>query len=484
MLCAVFYSFINPGTYTVELITQSSGGCSSSATRTITVETPVSPGFVVNRLCPTSLEPMLYQFADTSTVADGDQIVQWLWTINGENFTEDSITYAFAEPGIYDVSLTTFASSGCNATVSQSLEVLPRPDVRFKLATGCLGEPVNFNNETQLNGWSLDRYTWEVTGLGTIFESSPTVVFSETGEHLVSLTLETAEGCSFTFDSTITILESPQAAFKVSQVSGGAPLTVSSTNLSTGYSSLQWMVNGSEISQEREPIFTFDDQGIYQIELIVQNDIGCSDTAKTSVEVVDPQLDIVLEELIILSDTSQADQLLLTVRNQGTLIIDVIDVLVNLGDVVSLKEKIDGPFLPGERASFPLKTTLTTVRNQLTPIEYICASVTGISGQVVEENTSDNRVCITLSSPVLLESPYPNPARDEVVLSVLLEEPGEIQVKLISNAGEMLLSDYIQDAQAGLNALKLDVSQVPSGIYALKISALGQTLVRRIIVNP
>ncbi|MEQ9443502.1 MAG: PKD domain-containing protein [Cyclobacteriaceae bacterium] len=480
------YTFTNPGTYTVELTTQSSGGCAASATQTITVETSVTPGFTATRVCPNSTDPILYQFADTSTVADGDQITQWLWTINGENFVEESVTYAFTEPGTYDVSLTTFASSGCNATISQSLVVNKLPVVQFEAASGCVGEALMLRNETQLNGWDLKQYMWQVPTVGSVFEQSPSVVFSEAGEYPITLTVETADGCTFSFDSTLTILESPVAAFDVPQLSGGAPLIVNTTNLSSGYTQSLWEINGEVVSEENAPVFTLDALGTYEIALIVQNAIGCADTTRKIIEVVNPTLDIVLEELTVVEGAAQPGQLVLLVRNQGTLAVDAINVLVTLGDVVSLNEQIEGPLLPGERLSYPLQTSLSAVRNQQHPVDYICISATidTVKSEMAEVSLDNNRVCITLNAPLLVEAPFPNPAREAVALSILLEAPGEIRVKLISATGELMSSQLISEAHQGLNSFSLDVSQTPSGVYTVEVSALGQKVVRRIIVNP
>lgn len=480
------YTFTNPGTYTVELTTQSSGGCAASATQTITVETSVTPGFTATRVCPNSTDPILYQFADTSTVADGDQITQWLWTINGENFVEESVTYAFTEPGTYDVSLTTFASSGCNATFSQSLVVNKLPVVQFEAASGCVDEALMLRNETQLNGWDLKQYMWQVPTVGSVFEQSPSVVFSEAGEYPITLTVETADGCTFSFDSTLTILESPVAAFDVPQLSGGAPLIVNTMNLSSGYTQSLWEINGEVVSEEDAPVFTLDALGTYEIALIVQNAIGCADTTRKIIEVVNPTLDIVLEELTVVEGAAQPGQLVLLVRNQGTLAVDAINVLVTLGDVVSLNEQIEGPLLPGERLSYPLQTSLSAVRNQQHPVDYICISATidTVKSEMAEVSLDNNRVCITLNAPLLVEAPFPNPAREAVALSILLEAPGEIRVKLISATGELMSSQLISEAHQGLNSFSLDVSQTPSGVYTVEVSALGQKVVRRIIVNP
>ncbi|WKN44439.1 PKD domain-containing protein [Tunicatimonas pelagia] len=485
------YSYPSAGTYTVSLTTQSSGGCVATSTQEVIVESPVSPVFTANRVCPTESDLFLYRFEDNSTVVEGEIIVQRLWTVNGENFTDEAVTYPFPEAGTYEVSLTAFASSGCNALVSQLVEVRALPQVQFAAPTGCVGEPIALENQSSLNGWEATQYTWNVASVGTVFENSPTVVFSEAGEFPVTLNLETEAGCTFSRDSTIVVQAAPVAAFEVAQLSGGAPLILNPTNLSTDYAQAQWKINDELVSEEAAPSFTLNERGAYELELIVLNEVGCSDTTRQTIEVVNPTLDVAVRELLRLERDGASPQFVLSVENQGTLAVSDLEVLVQLGDVVALTEQIDKVLLPGQSLNYPLQTTLAGVRNQQNPVEYICAAV-NIQGEEAGENlntiseldTSNNRACLTLANALLVETPFPNPADNEVVVSVLLETAELIQLRLISSMGELILAQQLPDAQSGLNTMILDVSQTPTGIYTLEVTAAGQTVSRRVIVQP
>ena len=483
--------YTQAGTYTVSLTTQSSGGCTATSTQTVTVESPVSPGFTASRVCPTEADPFLYEFSDSSTVVAGEIIVQRLWTVNGENFTEDAVTYPFAEPGTYEVSLTAFASSGCNAILRESVEVRALPEARFAVASGCVGELILLTNQSVSNGWEVAEYRWDVTSVGTVSEPSPTVVFTEAGEFPITLTLETETGCTFSWDSTIVIQAAPAAAFELAQQSGGAPLTLNPTNLSTNYTQVQWKINDELVSEEATPSFTLDEPGAYELELVVLNELGCPDTSRQTIEVVNPTLDIAVREILRFDNAGTSPQFVLSVENQGTLAVSNLEVLVQLGDVVALTEQIDAILLPGRSLNYPLQTTLADVRNQRTPVEYICA-VVNIRSEVADQNvrvvsesdTADNRACLPLANSLLVETPFPNPAVDEVVISVLLETAEAVQLRLISAIGELILSQQLTDTQAGLNTLVLDVSQTPAGIYTLEVTAAGQTISKRVIVRP
>ncbi|MGB3588923.1 MAG: PKD domain-containing protein, partial [Tunicatimonas sp.] len=484
------HTFLQAGTYSVTLTTQSSGGCAATATQTVTVESPVSPAFTAGRVCPSEGDPFLYQFNDSSTVVAGEIITQRLWTINGENFTDAVVTYPFAEPGTYAVSLTAFASSGCNAVRTDSIEVPALPQIRFQAATNCVGEPATLINKSAIDGWEAAQYTWDITSVGNVFDVSPTVVFSEAGEYPITLTLETKAGCTFSWDSTIVVQAAPVATFELDQPSGGAPLTIKPTNLSQDYSQAQWRINGELVSEEATPSFTLEERGEYTLELVVFNETGCSDTTRQTVEVVDPTLGIAVRELLRLEGSDGSSQLILSIENEGTLAVSNMQVLVQLGDVVALTEQIDKTLLPGQRLNYPLQTSLANIRNQQNPVEYVCTTVrienekANESLNIISElDTTNNRACLTLANSFLVETPFPNPADTEVVVSVLLEVAEAVQLRLISSMGEQVLSQQLPNAQPGLNTVVLDVSQTPAGIYTLEITAVGQTISHRGIVG-
>ncbi|MEM8965511.1 MAG: T9SS type A sorting domain-containing protein, partial [Bacteroidota bacterium] len=274
------------------------------------------------------------------------------------------------------------------------------------------------------------------------------------------------------------------------QLSGGAPLVISPTNLSIDYTQVQWRINGELVSEEIAPSFTLDEQGAYELELIAMNSLGCPDTARQIIEVVNPTVDIAVRELLRLENDGPSPQFVLSIENQGTLAVSGMTVLVQLGDVVALTEQVNETLLPGQRLNYPLQANLTDVRNQRTPVEYICAAVsingeTGENLNVISElDTTNNRACVAFSAPLLVETPFPNPAGSEVVISVLLETPQAVQLRLISSMGELLLFQQLPDAQQGLNTVVLDLAQTPAGIYTLEVTAVGQTVSQRVIVRP
>ncbi len=277
------YAYPQAGTYDVKLITQTTAGCTDSAFQTLTVESPVAAGFSSAPLCPTEDAPYTVLLTDTSQVAEGDAIDRWFWTVNGENFVSSEVTYAFPAPGAYEVSLTAFAASGCNATVTQTVQVDTLPELSFTYSEGCTGDPLDFQSQVTAPG--IVSYTWDVTGpdgrgVGTAFEANPSFAFAEPGTYEVSLTVQTANECTFTTTRTVSVTAAPVAAFTASPDFGGAPLEVSFENTSTDATQYSWDFAGHGpgpglgSSEEVNPVFTFTDVGNYTVTLTATNVTG------------------------------------------------------------------------------------------------------------------------------------------------------------------------------------------------------------------
>jgi hypothetical protein len=76
-------------------------------------------------------------------------------------------------------------------------------------------------------------------------------------------------------------------------------------------------------------------------------------------------------------------------------------------------------------------------------------------------------VTLTLDNKVTV-SFYPNPARSNVTLAVILHEPTNLNVKIIDDAGRTIRMDN-RSALAGRNTWPINVSGLSNGIYYLEL---------------
>ena len=100
-------------------------------------------------------------------------------------------------------------------------------------------------------------------------------------------------------NTTAMVLESNDsldAVFTSSEDSGVVPLLVNFTNQSVGTdanTNYEWDIELLGFSVDENPTYTFYDQGVYQVEFVVTNNNGCSDTAYNSIVVKSELIELI-----------------------------------------------------------------------------------------------------------------------------------------------------------------------------------------------
>lgn len=89
----------------------------------------------------------------------------------------------------------------------------------------------------------------------------------------------TANGCSSTVATTVTVMNNPHASFIASPDSGYVPLSVVFTNTSSGATSYTWYIDSSLQATSTDFSATFEEEGTFLITLIADNGVCPPDTA-------------------------------------------------------------------------------------------------------------------------------------------------------------------------------------------------------------
>ncbi len=484
------YAYPQAGTYDVKLITTSTAGCVDSTVQTVTVKSAVDVGFAAVRQCPTEARPLNVLLSDTSVAAAGETIDRWFWTVNGNNFVSAEVEYAFPAPGDYPVSLTVFTASGCNATVQRIVSVTTSPAVAFSSVGSCTGAPVAFRGEVDAPGWGELSYAWEFVGpngeaAGNAATANPEVVFETPGSYNVTLTVQTDGGCSFSTTRSVTIAATPQATFTPSPDYGGTPLEVTFVNATTDATAYAWDFGGIGTSEEAEPTFTFTAVGTYVVTLVATNAAGCASTTQQTVEVVLPVQDLRLDDFTVAdSPTGDGQQLLLTISNRGTRVASGVVVTVDLDETLTVEERRTEPLLPGQTVVYVTKfRLLTQQRNQQRPLRYLCARIAATDADFAEAQLNNNRNCLSLNEQLNVEPPFPNPASEQLRISVILPEAEAVSLRLLNQDGRVVRTHRQEATLVGLNTFLLDVQGLPVGAYLLQISYQGEQRQFRVAVG-
>jgi gliding motility-associated-like protein len=170
--------------------------------------------------------------------------------------------------------------------------VNPKPIVSFTAdkIKGCIGDVITFTNNTN----NSVTWSWSVSNGTNANNSNPlSVTFNQAGWYDVSLTVTDNNGCSNTqsVPNMIEIINQPIADFSASSYSLQSTNTsVDFSNQSINATSYNWSFgDGSANSSVVNPSHIFPDveSQKYVVTLIAYNALGCPDTIRKIIEVIE-----------------------------------------------------------------------------------------------------------------------------------------------------------------------------------------------------
>jgi PKD repeat protein len=306
------HTFTNPGTYTVSLnATNGEGSDTKTRSKYITVnpvadplEPPVPLPPVTNFSgTPISGDaPLTVTFTDISTNSPSS----WNWSFGEdslENATEQNPVHTFANPGIYTVSLNASNTDGSDTKILtdyitiSSVPIapqIPEPQIPEPLIPNFTGTPTSGPSplSVQFNDTSTglhDQWVWEFGDGNTSSKQNPMYVYNEPGSYSVILNVGQTGGEQATITQqdyvTVVTLLIPEPLnreqlipnFTGMPTSGPAPLTIQFNDTSTGpHDQWEWNFGDGNSSLEQNPLYTYNEPGLYSVILNVSQTGGDS----------------------------------------------------------------------------------------------------------------------------------------------------------------------------------------------------------------
>lgn len=125
---SALHTFADTATYTVTLQVQNAIGCTDTASKSISVIQKPDARFGNLIAC----EGKYYSPLDSS-LSLSEPITNWKWTINGSIYNEQTPSYYFADTGSFAVKLIVTSPSGCNDSVTKTVNVKTNPTAGFSV---------------------------------------------------------------------------------------------------------------------------------------------------------------------------------------------------------------------------------------------------------------------------------------------------------------------------------------------------------------
>jgi len=275
-------TYLTSGNFDVSLTVTDEYGCSDTQLEVAYIEIVdnVTIDFTANNttVCLGSNASFVDQSNPTPT--------GWLWDFgDGNTSTQQFPSHLYTTPGDYEVSLTATYSASCSGTETKTgfITVGEIPQAGFSADTtaGCENPfPVNFTNSS--TGTGPLTYQWTFGDGNTSTTQDPTNTYLNHGSYTVSLTATNSDGCSNTVSlpNYINVAET-QANFLPDVFGFCQPLEVNFSDSSisgTAISTYEWDFGDGGTSNLQNPTYTYADTGIFDVSLIITNQLGCTDT--------------------------------------------------------------------------------------------------------------------------------------------------------------------------------------------------------------
>ncbi len=282
------------GTYPVTLTVTDDDGATAVASSSVTVlaNTAPSAGF-------TTTTSGLSVSADAASSADTDgTIASYAWEFgDGTNGSGSTVTHAYAEEGTYTVRLTVTDDQGATGTTTHDVTVVRPPNqppsAAFSSSVSFLDVALDASASTDPDG-SIASYAWDfgdgATGTGTTASHT----YAAAGEYDITLTVTDDRGGSTTLTKRIAVAANQAPVARLATSVNRLVVTAdgtASTDADGTVASYAWDFGDGSTGIGSTTSHTYAADGTYTVTLTVTDGQGASDSASTSVTVVnDPSV--------------------------------------------------------------------------------------------------------------------------------------------------------------------------------------------------
>ncbi len=183
----------------------SDGSCTDSLETTVTVNTPIAINAGVDQsICE----------GETATLNALSGFTNYVWVNIGDGNTFTGQNIEVSPLITADYALQANDANGCLTYDTLEITVNPNPVAAFTFTGTCTNNSTIFMNTSSLSIGTIDSYTWNFgDGVGTSNLASPSYPYASEGTYIVSLVIESDNGCLDSISQEITIDNLPMTVF-------------------------------------------------------------------------------------------------------------------------------------------------------------------------------------------------------------------------------------------------------------------------------
>jgi PKD repeat protein len=479
--------FGTTGTYNVSLQAEDINGCRDTVSQAVFIQPAPVATFSFDNTC----EETEVNFVNNSNIADTFNITTNTWSYgDGTQAINPSFQKVYADADTFDVQLIVTANNGCQDTSLQSIIIYPRPTLGWQVGPACKNTWTTFDNLSSVTVGNIAQTDWLVNLQYPLEGTSSAYQFVTTGVQYLNLTSTTDNGCQR--DTLIIVNVQPEinAAYSVSPttVVAGVPTTFIST--STGATQYTWNIGNNSIeTTDIEPVEIpgFDASLIgdsIQTSLIIENTIGCRDTASQYIKVYEPRIDLAITQLFV-QDLNGFYKVGVELRNLGFVVITKIDLLLKMYGSLPTLETENESLAPGESRIYLFNASPSAyISTQDNETSYLCVEATSYNDyQLIETELSNNISCLNTEGENFVLLPiYPNPTNDDISYTFILSEGATLNTSLTDETGRIVM-EQSDVHPAGLHTQVLSMRNLRAGVYYFHISDGNSAKTVKILKN-
>ena len=218
---------------------------------------------------------------------------QWISTGTGTFVPSNTTLNATYIPSPADVisgsikfTLESTNNKGCSPKRdSLTVTFIPAPNANFSYSVACATKPIQFND---LSTGSISSYNWNFGDGGSAISQNPIHSYSLANTYSVTYIVTSNNGCTDTVEKTVTVYNLPFADFNFGPSCENQLIQFNdSSRASSGDIITNWNWNFADggTSTAVNPVHTYTLPGIYNVNLNVVTDKGCSDSINIAVNV-------------------------------------------------------------------------------------------------------------------------------------------------------------------------------------------------------
>ena len=224
--------------------------------------------------------PNIFAVGATS-FCEGDSVLlqldsvyfSFLWNNNSNS------SYIYADT-TFNYFVTVTDTNGCsNNSNSILVNSYPSPIIDFNVDGVCLGSASYFINQSIIPLSETSSSIWHLGNGDVSYGDSISYTYNEIGDYEVTLSVQTDIHCKNSLTQIVSIFGNPEASFKCN------PFTISTLspevnfiNTSIDAIPLLWSFGDSTFSLSSDPYHIYDNPGIYDILLVVEDINQCKDS--------------------------------------------------------------------------------------------------------------------------------------------------------------------------------------------------------------